>query len=121
MHNKVPTGVLEAIGQAIHDAANRRDYYRVSRLSQATQFAESLRLAYEMGASERTKSLAIVLTTVLTTEQVAGILNGLLCVEQEMRLTDDQAEDGQRLFDELGEQSPEAVSLASGGHGFHAI
>jgi hypothetical protein len=121
MTNRKPANVLDAVGQAVHEAARRRDFYRVSRLSQAAQHSEALNLARDFGAADRTEKLARVLATVLSTEQLAGVLNGLLCVDADERLSDELAAAGGALFDQLCDLSPEAVSLASGGTGFHSI
>jgi hypothetical protein len=47
-------------------------------------------------------------------EVVADILNGLLAIEAEARLSDSQVATAQMVFDMLAERCPQAVSMAQG-------
>ena len=59
--------------------------------------------------------IAKLLNTVLTTEQVSGIIDALLSCDCDERLTDSQAELGVMLFDQLCHYNPDAVTVAQGG------
>lgn len=60
-------------------------------------------------------ALCVVLSKVLTDEQVAGILNALVSCEAEPTLSDAEADLGGAIFDQLCLLRPEAVAVAQGG------
>ena len=59
-----------------------------------------------------TKEIATVLTKVMTSEQLAVVLNALLTCDQDETLTDRESELGTALFDRIADLSPEAVGIA---------
>ena len=62
-----------------------------------------------------TSEIAMLLHTVLTTKQVAGIIDALLSCEDDERLSSRQVDIGEMLFDHLCHYNPDAVTVAQGG------
>jgi hypothetical protein len=60
-------------------------------------------------------TFAKVLTACLSDDQLAVILNGLLCCDENEKLSDYEIGAGNRLFDAISDQRPEAVAIAAKG------
>lgn len=60
-------------------------------------------------------TLSLALNKLLTTRQLAELLDAILCCEEEERLTDREVAAAQWLFDDLTELCPEAVEIAAQG------
>ena len=74
----------------------------------------SYRLGKTNARDGERRRIAKALCATCSEETIADILNALLCVDCEPSLSDRESESGQRLFDQLSDMRPDAVSMAMG-------